>query len=282
MKVQPGFTLAERMKKFEDISRYKVSPKQPVMIRLSARGFSKFRSQNGLTKFDSRISNMFMKTMLQVGEAINQIEYGYHYSDEVIFFLKDYKTKKQEQYFNGNIQNINSLITSKFTYLFNKNSEWIYPVENPIPVEFTCKVFTLPMYEVANYFINHQRESIKFIVNEIAKDLFTQEELFHKGTPEKIEMIQSRDGLNYTTVPYWKGVAIKKIEVELRTNQISDEDLKILVDTNQDVPPETIIRTKLIVDVDLPMFNGSRDEIEKIVFSGEGITHRATQLELEF
>jgi tRNA(His) 5'-end guanylyltransferase len=282
MKVQTGLTLTERMKKFEDISKYHLTPKQPIMVKLIAKNFTQFVSQPGIEQFDKRITGLFMRAGMKVCEDITQVEYGYHSSKEIVFLLKDYRTKKQDQYFNGSIQEINSLITSKFTYWFNKHAENTFSTPAAIggykPVEFTCKVFSLPLHEVTNYFISQQRQSVKSIINNIANKMFTPEELLYKKTGDKIIMIKENNGTDWETIEYNKGIAIKKIGVELPVEDLTEEEISSL----KEPAPETITRIRTIVDVNPRLFSEYREDIENIVYSGEGVLKPATQLQLNF
>ena len=270
-KNQIGLTLSDRMKKFEDVSRHYLSPKQPIILRIEGKNFSSYTKQPWVKKpFSYLISSAFLQTTVKVCHEIQNVDFAYHQSDEVSFFLKDYKTKKQGQYFDGNVQKISSVVTSIFTYWFNhfikqdleqqsslKDDGYYDNEKTPIikadlrmavhPAIFDCLLFSLPMTEVTNYFIWRQRDAIRNSVAAYAKYLKSWEEL---------------------PVDVQRGTACKKNEVDVLVSELSEDQIQFYIKNNLQVP-ESVKRNKWVLDTNTPKFSEDRKYIDDLVFSTE-------------
>lgn len=132
-----------RMKKYERTTKFFLTPKQPVIVKVSG-------NKNYVGgRYHSVPEEPFTTAILKICSTTPNISSAFYHSGSVLFLLKDYESRGQVQLFNGDIQKINSAFASKLTLyfnFFNENSD----------TEFSCKCFNLPPHEVVNYFINFQ------------------------------------------------------------------------------------------------------------------------------
>lgn len=270
-KNQIGLSLGDRMKEFENVTRNYLMMKQPVIIRLDGKAFHSYCKQKWVKgPFDNVIISAFQSSTLQLCNSIQGVEFAYHQSDEVTFFLKDYKSQKQQQHFNGNIQKIVSTIASEFTYWFNKSisqylSEFGYDLTKLRPAFFDCRVYNIPLHEVTNNFIWRQRDAIKNSITSYALNYFSHKELLGKSGEEKQKMLLEKDtDWNKIALHYQRGSGFYKIDIEIPTSDLSDSEIKHLAEKGIEIPEYTI-RSKWIVDTQLPIFSEQKNIIENLV-----------------
>lgn len=247
--------LNERMRAYEDINKCILMPKQPIIARLWIKNYSIHDTEK------------FYQTVLAVMQEVPQIEFSYCHSGEISFFLKDYKTKQQEQYFKGNLHNILASLLSKVTLNFNRGL-----IEMR---EFKIKVFSLPIHETVNYFICQQREGIKKNIVAVAKAEHI--EIKDKTTSELTEELKSKNfdwDQFHTHVKF--GACFLRKEIELPLPDLKDE----VIDELKEEPKETFKRTKPMIDSVTPIFSEEKTYLEKLVYSQE--ENKVVQLEFNF
>jgi len=225
----PMLTLGERMYTYEVVSRNKLVPKQPVILRIDCRNFRKLIKKHWNIvgedhSIDPRICNAFVTATMKVCQNIENAEFAFYQRDEVIIFLKDYNNLYQTQYFGGDIQKLTSIVSSQFTYWFNSilhndlvntNFGVVYSAQEFEPVYFYTVAYNVPLFEVINNFIFKQQESLR----------------------------------RYKRSVYSKGIAFYKKSIEY-----IDEIHKV-----------TVERNKWVSDINPPIFSKDKSLIENIV-----------------
>jgi tRNA(His) 5'-end guanylyltransferase len=269
-KEKEGVSLADRMKKFEDVTRSYLIPKMPVIVRIDGRAFHTYTRQKWCEfPFSHILIHVFHKTVLKVCEETMNVVLAYHQSDEVTFLLKDYDHREQQQLFDGNIQKIVSTFASKFTVHFNRFIEEELMIDRNIPgmdlkpAEFDCRVFNIPIHEVVNCFIWRQLDWERNSLTQYASSFFSHHELMNKNSFQKTEMIQLAGHLSWDSLPnYLKyGTFFRKVEVELPVKELTEEEIKYL--DSDFIDP--VIRKKWIIDINSPRIIICKDYIEEIV-----------------
>lgn len=243
-------TLEDRMKLLEGINKNYFTPKQPAIVKIKCKNFSKIKQTFTKEAFCPILDLIFKETILGICPQFETVEFVYYHWYEITFLLKDYNNINQKHLFNGDIQKTISSITSAFTYYFNnflnKRLE-----ENGIdeicnPVYFECDAATsLPLHEVNNYFMWRQNVAIKNSVNEYASCFFDDSQLFKKNTIEKIKMLNEKgNDWNKIALSYRSGLGFKKIS---KVEKI--QRLKWAVDTKTPLFSEDINYIKEIVEI---------------------------------
>lgn len=97
-------TLSDRMKNnYENISRYYLTRRTPVIIRIGGKAFHTFTS--GLKKpFDDILVKTMQETMKYLCENIQGCVLGYTQSDEISLVLVDYAELTTDAWFGNNLQ----------------------------------------------------------------------------------------------------------------------------------------------------------------------------------
>ena len=113
-------SLGDRMKNnYENISRYYLTRRTPVIIRLDGRSFHIFT--RGFKKpFDDILVKSMQETMKYLCENIQGCVLGYTQSDEISLVLTDYAELTTDAWFGNNLQKMCSVSASMTRMAFNK------------------------------------------------------------------------------------------------------------------------------------------------------------------
>jgi tRNA(His) guanylyltransferase len=247
--------LQDRMNRYEETTLFRLIPKQPVIIKVNARNISR------LPVHDAVVLQAYTDTIISAVTDITTTEFVYLQQDECTLFLKDYNTKAQQQFCNGNIQNIISAVVSKFSYYFNNN------FDNNTPVDFKAKCFNVPLHEVNNYYIWRQRDCRRNLINKIASAHFTQKELYQKNVEARLEMLKEAGHLG-DAIPFFKfnGISFKKEQVQYNVSEIAEEQVEYFTKKLGVSFSNSYTRTQWVVD-NAPDFLVDTNHIEDIVYA---------------
>lgn len=159
--------LADRMKKYEGISKSRIMPKMPAIIRIDGKAFHTWTK--GLERpFDPRFYAVMAATAKTLVDDIQGAVFAYGQSDEISILLKDYTSYDTEAWFGGSVQKIASVSASMATAYFNVCAI-TGGIEGKKPAFFDSRVFVLPPHEVTNYFIWRQQDFLRNSVQSVAR-----------------------------------------------------------------------------------------------------------------
>ena len=210
-------TLAERMKEYEDITRYKLSKGSYILGRIDGNCFKTY-TKNLKRPYDSGFIEDMNEATKYLCEKIQNIKFAYVQSDEISLFLHESNDKSQP-WFDNNLQKMASISASKTTTEFNRrrmmrNVEQMFShsfttisaSENKVydrckefiecfkMGEFDARFWTVPSaIEVFNYFLHRQRDAEKNSISSAAQTLFSPLELEKKNGSNKIEMMKEKN-----------------------------------------------------------------------------------------
>ena len=230
-------SLGDRMKLYEKAYDYKLTQRTPVIMRLDGKAFHTFTRQFE-KPYSQTLMIMMNETAKYLCENIQGAKIAYIQSDEITILIRYYDELNSEPWFNNEIQKMTSIgaamASSFFTYRFGLEYFNTYR-EKVKPVQFDCRVFTIPEHDVCNNFIWRQQDWERNSIQMFGLSYFSQKEL-HKCSCKEI---------------------IRKCEEEkkVRWDELST-DLK---------RGRCIIKAddKWIVDKEIPIFKDDRDYIEK-------------------
>lgn len=264
-------TLSDRMKEYESITQAKLIKKQPVIIRLDGRKFSKFT--NGVDKpFDKDLSEIFQYVCYQLKQKVDNVKFIYSQSDEISMLLTDWDTTREDNggridtWYDYRIQKMVSIASSEATRLFNVkvdeitskyfrlyNQRDITSEEQQLYLRkyelwkskkymacFDARAFNLPLSEVANYFIFRQKDALRNSKAGFARGFYSQKQLLNVPNDEALEKVRQEKGIDYedvSTLQKW-GFCVLTVENE-----------------------ENKSKTKL--DIEIPNFIEDREYIEQ-------------------
>lgn len=222
--------LGDRMKKYyEDRTRITLPRRTYTIIRIDGKAFHTYT--RGLNKpFDDGLINDMDDTACYLCKNIQGAKFGFVQSDEISILLTDFDKIGTDAWFDGNIQKMASVAASMATAKFNQ-LRTIRHLKNTIGfnyddiklAEFDARVFTIPSdYEVENYFIWRQQDTVRNSISSVAQSLYSHKELASKNVSEQQELIFQK-GINWNDYApkYKRGRFIFKQEVEKETPFVS-------------------------------------------------------------
>lgn len=176
-------SLGNRMKKYEDIYRSKITPKAHYILRLDGRHFHTY--MRGAKKpFDVKYIGDMVECARYLVKEIQGAEFAYVQSDEISIYLTDTQSQESQLFFDGNIQKIVSVSASMLTQKFNSLQE-----EGRKHAQFDARIFVVPKNEVPNYFIWRQRDWERNSLSMFCSQFFSHKELDGKSCAERHEML---------------------------------------------------------------------------------------------
>ena len=261
-------TLGDRMKNnYENISRYYLTRRMPVIIRIDGKAFHTFT--RGFKKpFDDIFVKTMQDTMKYLCENIQGCVLGYTQSDEISLVLVDYAELTTDAWFGNNLQKMCSVSASMATMAFNK----FFYVNMPADEEnsgtyykalekgamFDSRVFTIPKEEVCNYMLWRQQDATRNSIQSVGQANFSQKELHGKSCNNIQDMLMIQKGINWndcaTTLK--RGSCCIKVDDGITEY---DETGNICGYTQ---------RSKWIIDNEIPIFSQDRNYIEKLINVG--------------
>lgn len=226
-------SLGDRMKEFyENRTRTYLPRRTHTIIRIDGKAFHTYTK--GLKRpFDENFIEDMNNTTKFLCENIQGAVCGFVQSDEISILLTDYKKLGTAAWFDGNIQKICSISASMATFGFNKlrmdrfvsqKNGFMLP---PKMALFDSRVFTIPQdYEVENYFVWRQQDTVRNSIESVAQSLYSQKEL-HGVNCDKLQEMIFQKGINWNDYPVRnkRGGFCVKVERTLETSFVND-DLK--------------------------------------------------------
>lgn len=159
--------LSDRIKMYEGISKSRIMPKMPAIIRIDGKAFHTWTKKLE-RPFDRKFYAVMAATAKALVDEIQGAVFAYGQSDEISILLKDYATYDTEAWFGGSVQKIASVSASMATAYFNLNTIAI-GIDHSKPAFFDSRVFVLPPHEVTNYFIWRQQDFLRNSVQSVAR-----------------------------------------------------------------------------------------------------------------
>jgi tRNA(His) 5'-end guanylyltransferase len=260
------------MKKYyEDRTRITLPRRTYTIIRIDGKAFHTFTK--GLNRpFDDGLINDMDETACYLCKNIQGAKFGFVQSDEISILLTDFDKIGTDAWFDGNIQKMASIAASMAAAKFNQlrwirfvtekynNStdkvEWLWFMQAAglKLAEFDARVFTIPSdYEVENYFIWRQQDTVRNSISSVAQSLYSHKELAGKNMSEQQELIFQK-GINWNDYApkYKRGRFIFKQNYEVVP------DIKL----PEGMPPvdsfQTVVRSRWVAD-ECPTFTQDRE-----------------------
>ena len=244
------------MKEYEYVTRNYLTRRTPVIIRIDGKAFHTFT--RGLSKpFDDILVKTMQDTMISLCESIQGCVLGYTQSDEITLILIDYKKINSAAWFDNNIQKMvsisSSLATLAFNHFFDQNirgakNQELYNSKK-WKATFDSRVFNIPKEEVANCLIWRQQDATKNSIASVGQSNFSPKKLMNKNGNDIQEMLWNEKHINWS----------KDYPTLLKRGSCCYRTIyKINEGTDQEA-----IRSKWIIDNDIPIFTCDRQYIEK-------------------
>lgn len=273
-------SLGDRMKNnYENISRYYLTRRTPVIIRIDGKAFHTFT--RGFKKpFDDILVKSMQETMKYLCENIQGCVLGYTQSDEISLVLTDYTELTTDAWFGNNLQKMCSVSASMATLAFNKafNDNIVKYIDGRLDAGrgitddlteytkilinarnkgamFDSRAFSIPKEEVCNYFIFRQQDATRNSIQSVGQANFSDKELHKKSTKDIQDMLMTQKGINWNdyAATLKRGICCIKVDDSLTEY---DEVGNIRGYTQ---------RSKWVIDNEIPIFTQDRNYVEKLI-----------------
>lgn len=251
---------------YESVADFQLLNRLPVIIKVSGRSFSRL-TRNLDRPFDKRLINVFKNTLLHTIQSIDDAVFGFQYSDELVFVLRNDRSFEYQPYHQNKIQEILGIIASTVTVNFFKNlilEDELNELDGD--AIFRSKVFTLPsINETVNFLIYKQQLCMGNAIFRAAQaeitNLYGKSATFKilngKKLGEKLDILQDKCQIDYEShypAAYRNGIAAYKVPKIIKT---SDGE------QNQ--------KNKWIIDSNLPIFSSDKNFLINIINSGSDV-----------
>lgn len=276
-------SLGDRMKNnYENISRLYLTRRTPVIIRLDGKAFHAFTK--GLKKpFDDILVKTMQDTMKYLCENIQGCVLGYTQSDEISLVLIDYQTLTSDAWFGYNVQKMCSVAASMATLAFNRefraNGE-DYSYCNPYNIRyreahpitqqyidvlyskfdkamFDARCFNIPKEEVCNAMIWRQNDATRNSIQSVGQANFSHKELDGKSCNDIQDMLMTQKSINWNDYP----TTLKR-----GSCCIKEQYGHLIHDELEKNAKKVVIRSRWVVDNEIPIFSQDRDYIERFIY----------------
>lgn len=193
--------LGDRMKDYENISRFSLMRRNPVIVRVDGRAFHTFT--RGMPPFYEPLRLAMINAALTTSREMQGFKIGYHQSDEVSFLLTDYDELTTDAWFGNLVQKIASISSSLMSVSFDRT----FRNDNNQPAIFDARVFSIPKEEVANYFVWRAKDWYRNSVTMYASQFYSHKELHGKGRADRHEMLfqKGKNWVNDISEPFRNG-----------------------------------------------------------------------------
>lgn len=266
-------SLGDRMKGYENVTRSYLTRRLPVIIRIDGKAFHSFT--RGLKKpFDDILVKSMQDTMKYLCENIQGCVLGYTQSDEITLVLVDYQDRDSCAWFDNNIQKMVSVSASMATMAFNQafrsnvmvkaadfytedltdnEIDYISTIENAMykGAMFDSRVFTIPKEEVVNCLIWRQQDATRNSIQSVGQANFSHKRLQNKNCNDIQDMLMLERGINWNDYPTTLKRGSCCIKVPCKFNKGTEQET---------------IRSKWIIDNEIPIFTQDKDYVNKLVF----------------
>jgi len=246
--------MGNRLKAYEEKSRIYLDVNLPIFVRVDGKAFHTWVGKNKFKRpFDWALSTAMGIAAVETCKEIGSVAMAYSQSDEATFLMGGgvWGGEKSQVWFGGNIQKVSSVIASIFTANFNS----VIALPNSLAY-FDCRVFNVPLNEVENIFIWRQFDAKRNSIQSLAHSMFSQKVLLNKNSDELREMCELKGkGEKWEELPSaqkW-GFTVKKYMYEI----VTEDGQKVL-------------RSKWVLDNDVPFFADNRDYLKNIIYKKDG------------
>ena len=181
--------LADRMKRYEFVTRYYLTRRNPIIIRLDGKCFHTL-TRSCDKPFDQSFIDSMVLSAKEVCREIQGFKLAFVQSDEVSILATDYDELDTQGWFDYNISKILSVSAGIMSACFSRNFRRLGV--------FDSRVFTIPKEDVSNYFVWRAKDWARNSLNMYACSLFSHKELMNKHSSIVHEMLHEI-GKNWTT-----------------------------------------------------------------------------------
>jgi len=189
--------LGNRMKRYENVSRFYLTRRTPVMIRVDGKAFHTF-----LRGTEKPFSEVFISCMQEaafyLSKEMQGFKLAYVQSDEASFLLTDYDELDTQGWFDYNLSKMISISAAKISSVFSCLVSSIHvSLQTKKLALFDSRAFNIPKEDVANYFLWRAKDWQRNSLSMYARKFYSHKELMDKRSSDIHEMLYAI-GKNWT------------------------------------------------------------------------------------
>ncbi len=183
-------SLGDRIKRYEQVTNYRLTPRTPLFIRVDGKTFHTY-TRNMEKPFDAKLIAAMVHATQQTAKQMSGFKLAYTQSDEATFLLIDYDGFDTQGWFDYELQKVVSITASTFTAYLNATMS-----EGLNLAVFDARAFTVPESDMANVFLWRQKDWARNSIQMLARAHFSHKELMGKKHAEIHEMLHTK-GVNW-------------------------------------------------------------------------------------
>jgi tRNA(His) 5'-end guanylyltransferase len=251
--------IGDRMKSFyEKPYKIRLPMRIPVIARIDGKAFHTYTK--GLKRpFDNKFMWAMDCVATKLCKEIQGAKVAFVQSDEITILIHNYTKHTTSAWFDNYIQKMVSVAAGIASSTMTSISDKIFGEIRP--AVFDARVFVLPEAEVNNNFLWRQQDCTRNSIQMVARSLFSHKECDKKDLSDLQDMIFDK-GINWNDYsPYFKrGRCIIKEQYNYLVPPSCPEKYKY---------QEKTVRTKWVVDKNIPLFSKDPTYIEKHLVTEE-------------
>ena len=189
-------TLKQRQQSYESAYDLNIIPRLPIILKLDGWNFSRV-TKDVEKPFCNKTMALLTGTMIALAKQIENVIFGYQYSDKIILVLKN-NNPNYDPWFNNSIQDLCSVSSGLATDAFRTNYlNMKEPPELYGSFVFRTHAFALPdISETINYLIYSQISCYYEAVTNAALSKVPASDLHDKGIDDR-KNILNEFGINF-------------------------------------------------------------------------------------
>lgn len=190
---------SNRMKAYEQCQSTQLPERTPIIMRLDGRAFHTFTK--GFNRpFDENLHRAMRYATIALCSDVQNVRFAYTQSDEISLLLYPKSTVSQP-WLGNKVQKMVSVAAGVCTAHFNIHINNF--IEGGSFASFDARVFTLPVFEVKNYFWWRQSDAIRNSVSMLARYHFSPKELHRMNVSQMKQMLLEEKGISWDDQKGW-------------------------------------------------------------------------------
>jgi tRNA(His) guanylyltransferase len=187
--------LGDRMKAYENASRYTMPRRSYTIVRVDGRHFHSLL-RNAERPFDWAVLDLMKGVTQELCMDLSGARVAYTQSDEVSILLTDFDTVQTEPHFGGVVQKIASTAAATATMAWHLGLEDQPAREEWKGATFDARVFQIPdQVEVVNYFLWRQRDCARNALQMVARSFWSANEIKGLGRAALLDKLSAEKGV---------------------------------------------------------------------------------------
>jgi tRNA(His) 5'-end guanylyltransferase len=235
-------SLGDRMKGYENASRYTLPRRMPLFVRVDGKAFHTF-CEDLARPFDLEFMAAMDQCAIDLMIEAHGAVLAYVQSDEITILIHNYKRLDTDPWFGNDLLKIATSCAATASSTMTAESPRLFG--HVRKAKFDGRAWVMPESEVANEFLWRQQDAARNSVSMVACSMFSDQELEGVTTPERQEMIFRKSGRNWNDFPIYqrRGRCIVRETYE----------------------QDGVTRSRWVVDRAIPIFSKDRAYIERLL-----------------